>query len=258
VKTVDRVKPESIAAKSLGDEVAWEQMARMSDHLGSILAVGGLESFAGRGALPVRVFDEFSAALQCYDLFIAHVLKAEGWNVTCRRGCTSCCHDLARGVTALEAIHIYRYVRPWRDVNAVYEGCGENSVVFQRLLAEEIRVTPGPLGPDDPRIVAAHVKYNRLVRPCPFLDRKEGACRIYPVRPFVCRHFFSLSPAGWCDPGHSSYLDRDTRCIEPHVQIKEHMKAINRRFGIRTLNFLSGAFVTIAGDVMNGRPLVTV
>jgi Fe-S-cluster containining protein len=233
-----QIRRESIAAKSL---------------------LEGLESFAETGALPGRVFDEFSAALECYDRFIAYILEAEGLHATCDKGCSSCCgHELARGVTTLEAIHIYRHVRPWRDVGAVYEGCGENSVAFQRLLAEAIRADPGPLGPDDPRIVEAHLKYNRLRRPCPFLDPHAGACRIYPVRPFVCRHFFSLSPAEWCDPGHGSYLDRDTRCIEPYTRIKECIEAIDRRFGIRILNFLSGAFVTIAGDVMGARPVVTV
>lgn len=128
-------------------------------------------------------------------------------------------------------------------------------LTFQRLLAEEMRADPQPLEPDDPRITRAHLQYNRLQRPCAFLDQAHGACRIYPVRPLVCRYFFNLSPAEWCTPDHASYLDRETRCIDPYKAVKECLNAVNRRLGVRVLNFLSGAFVSIAGEVMEGRPL---
>jgi Fe-S-cluster containining protein len=158
-------------------------------------------------------------------------------------------------VGAIEALAIYHHVHPWSDVDAVYRRSAENAAVFQRLLIEQLKADPRPLAGGDPRILAAHLAYNRLERPCPFLDLETGACRIYPVRPLVCRFFFSLSPAPMCSPAHAGYLDRDTRCIDPHNAIKARIDEIDRRLGLRVLNFLAGAFARVVADVLEGRPI---
>lgn len=69
------------------------------------------------------------------------------------------------------------------------------------------------------------------------------------MRPLICRYFFNLSPAEWCAPDHASYLDREIRCIDPYQVVKECLNGINCRLGVRVPNFLSGAFVSIAGEV---------
>ena len=97
--------------------------------------------------------------------------------------------------------------------------------------------------------------YNRLQRPCAFLDAAHCICRIYPVRPMVCRFFFNLSPAEWYVPNHVASLERQTHCLDPYHVVKKRLDASNHRLGAPVLNFLSGAFVTIAGQVMQGRPL---
>ncbi len=246
---------QKVEVPSQTSETARQYMAQMVDSLDAILELD-LASFAANKTLPAKLFELLSEALDCYDHYIEHIVTAEGWDVSCRRGCSACCeHELARGVTALEALNIYRHVRDWEDIGSLYEHAAENAVTFQQLLAEEMRREPGPLGPDDPRVTKAHLAYNRLKRPCPFLDREQGACRIYPVRPLVCRFFFNLSPAEWCDPDHEGYLKRETRCMDPYTAVQERLHAINQRLGIRVLHFLSGAFMTLAGNVMEGKPL---
>jgi hypothetical protein len=37
--------------------------------------------------------------------------------------------------------------------------------------------------------------------------------------------------------------------------VTERLHAINRRLGVRVLTFLSGAFASVAGQVMEGQPL---
>jgi Fe-S-cluster containining protein len=246
----------SVTVQSQTDETARQHMAQMLGYLDAILALEGLEDFAKTKTLPTRLFALWVAALDCYDKYIEYIISAEGWQISCRRGCSACCqHELARGVTALEAIAIYRYVRSWKDIETLYEHSGQNMVTFQQLLAAEIQADPRPLEPNDPRIVSAHLQYNQLQRPCAFLDQEQGVCRIYPVRPIVCRFFFNLSPAEWCVPTHEAYLERDTRGIDPHSVVKERIDAINKRLGVRVLHFLAGAFVSIAGEVMEGQPL---
>jgi hypothetical protein len=60
------------------------------------------------------------------------------------------------------------------------------------------------------------------------------------------------------NPEHTAFLERDTRCIDPYQAVKARLHSINRRLGVRVLNFLSGAFVSIAGQVMEGQPLTLV
>lgn len=246
---------QQIEVESQTDDTARQCMADMLGHLDGILALD-LEAFAETRTLPAKLFELWPAALECYDRYMDYIIATEGWQISCRRGCSACCeHELARGVTALEALTIYCYVRGWGDIETVYETSGQNMLAFQRLLAAEMRADPRPLAPDDARVTRAHLQYNRLQRPCAFLDKEKGACRIYPVRPMVCRYFFNLSAAEWCAPDHASYLKRETRCIDPYQAVKERLKAINQRLGVRALNFLAGAFVAIAGEVMEGRPL---
>jgi Fe-S-cluster containining protein len=247
----------TIAVASQTDAASTELMEQMVRALDRILALD-LESFAATRSLPAACFSLWDEALTAYDAYVEHIVDAEGWEVTCRRGCAACCqHELARGVTTLEALAIYRQVHGWRDIDALYQQCATNSASFQTLLMKQMRRDARPLEPDDPRLVEAHLEYNRLERACPFLDQAEGACRIYPVRPLVCRFFFNLSPAAWCTPTHPNYLRRETRGIDAHRAVKQRMQEIDRRLGIRTLNFLAGAFVSIAADVMDGKPIGT-
>lgn len=247
---------QSVVAFSQTDSVATECMDEMARHLESILALDGLESFIQSRELPALVFSAFDAALAAYDRYIAHIIAGESLAVSCRAGCAACCrHELARGVTLLEILRIYHHVRPWPDIGAIYDSAGESAVAFKRLLAAELKADPRPLTADDPRIVSAHLAYNRLGRPCAFLDQAQGACRIYPVRPLVCRWFFNLSPAQWCEPSHPSYLLRNCIGIDPHQHIKELLAEIETRLGVHTLNYLPGAFADVAGDLLEGQPI---
>jgi Fe-S-cluster containining protein len=245
-----------VTASAQTDSLSTELMAEMAGHLEEILAIDGLEGVVQHRAIPGRAIAAFDKALAAYDCYIAHVLDAEALPVTCAAGCAACCrHELARGVTPFEIIRIYCEVRSWADIGEVYERAGESAVAFKRLLLERLEADPSPLAPDDQRILDAHLAYNRLGLPCAFLDRDRGACRIYAVRPLVCRWFFNLSPAEWCRPSHPDYLRRDCVGIDPHARIKGLLTALGERLGVRTLNYLPGAFAYVAGDLFGGAPV---
>lgn len=246
------------AARPTDDTLAAQHMAAMATALGAILALDALDRFRTTRALPAAFFSHLTDALAAYDRYIGRLLASDGRPVTCQAGCAACCHhELARGVTAVEILAIYRFVRPWPDIGTLYEAAGENAVAFQRLLAAEVARTGAPLAVNDPRVYSAHVAYNRLERPCPFLDQAAGTCRIYPVRPLVCRWFYNRSPKDWCVPSHPNYLARDAVGINPDAAINDLLGQIDLRLGLRTVNYLAGAFVHIAGDLLGGAPIGT-
>lgn len=250
------VQPVQFVALSQQDAQSQAAMHEMALRLRRMLETEGLEGFRRSQRIHGRFFIEYQAALVSYDRYIAHIIATEPLAISCRAGCAACCrHELARGVTPVEILAIYRLVRSWPDIGVLYEACGDNAVAFQGLLSAELSADPRPLEDADPRVLAAHLAYNRLERPCAFLDTEQGRCRIYPVRPLVCRWFYNLSPADWCRPSHAKYLERDAVGIDPYREINELMGAISLRLGIETLNYLSGAFVHIAGDILRGQSL---
>jgi Fe-S-cluster containining protein len=91
--------------------------------------------------------------------------------VVCRKGCAFCCHGQEVHVSPLEAIRIAIYVAERLPTAAI------------AALVRRIR-----------DVEAMKERHRREGRgrasfPCPLLE--DGACSVYPVRPFVCRGFNS-------------------------------------------------------------------
>ena len=234
-----------------------DQIARMRRHLETVRDLDGLERFRETRALPAAFFEHFNTALACYDRLIDFVLSYTGaeQGIHCKKGCCNCCIDLVRGINAPEIINIYRLVRGWPNVKEVFEYHRDSAELFMGMLESRLKPGEQSFGGNDPRVEEAHVEYNRLNRPCGFLDRQTGCCRIYPVRPISCRYFFSADPPETCTPSHPKYLQRDTRTVHLPPAIHELVLQISKRLGFRTLNYLPGAFCGFAAEVMRTNPV---
>lgn len=93
------------------------------------------------------------------------LVDAAGPFVACERGCSACCH-INISITETEAQIIE----------------AQTGRRYTRLLAP-----------------VQHPEGKFTGSPCPFLT--DGACSIYSVRPFVCRHHLSFNlDAYWCAP----------------------------------------------------------
>ncbi len=242
-----------------------EQEAIYLGHVGeierqlrAILALDGLDRFHETGALPRAFFEHFDAFLAEYDRLIDFVLKFSGddQRIQCRKGCCNCCIDLVRGMTTPETIRIYHYVRNWPDVRDLFEYHKESAELFVNILMQKAR-SPADLQGDEGenRIAESHMLYNMLNRRCGFLDPNDGSCRIHPVRPLACRYFFSIDPPETCSPEHDKYLKRLTRTVHLPADVHVLLREIDRKFGFRPLNYLSGAFCQFAAEVMRTKPI---
>ncbi|RMF77574.1 MAG: YkgJ family cysteine cluster protein, partial [Planctomycetota bacterium] len=174
----------------------------------------------------------------------------KGAPIECKKGCSNCCIDLVRGISTPEIINIYNHVRRWDDCKQLFEYHRESAETFSKMLFEKIVPGEQPPAGDDERIAETHIEYNRLNRPCGFLDQQTGCCRIYEVRPIACRYFFSLDPPETCSPLHVKYLNRRTRTVHLPPEIHQLLREINKRFDWNTLNYLSGAFCQFTAEIM--------
>jgi Fe-S-cluster containining protein len=111
--------------------------------------------------------------------------RAKGGTIHCGRGCSGCCT---------------------LSVNAVFT---ETLAIAPRLddpRAERLddhvrRLTRLPAAATD--LIDFLRRHRREMGTCPFLD-DEGACSIYPVRPYACRGLIATRDSRWCSADFAS------------------------------------------------------
>jgi Fe-S-cluster containining protein len=137
------------------------------------------------------------------DTFIDDVfseLASAGQPISCKRGCAHCCYQ-AVPISVVEAEFLAEWIRTL-------------PIDQQQELARRFRETVLKLSAADLTESLAHMVWNSPTEatfnlaldylyqriPCPFLE--DGACSIYPIRPFACREFLVTSSPEHCfDPG---------------------------------------------------------
>ncbi len=145
-----------------------------------------------RAAEMLPVFQEMSNAL--VEAMVRQV-EREGKKVSCRLGCTACCHQLIP-LSEVEALHLAEYVRSQPDERrAELEGRFaetlrqmEEAGILQPLREPETR------GDRTLREIGLTYLAHRIR--CPFLE--DGACSIHADRPLGCREYLVTSPNENC------------------------------------------------------------
>ncbi len=179
---------------------------------------GALRAPADDDAALAAALDEGLAA---YDAYLAHVEAAHP--VSCRVGCTACCHDNPRGVTGVEIERLGRVVDSWPD----------GAAVRARFASLAARATDAET-------------WRRLREPCPLLDG-DGRCRAYAHRPIACRAFVALTPADWCAPEHPDYTERVNPHLDPPTILLQILQALSARRGLPVATDLHGGMVRPPG-----------
>jgi len=138
------------------------------------------------------------------DRSLRAAVSAEGRQISCRKGCTFCCHhyvsvSLAQGMVIVA--HLYRSkdllqqfldrYEEWREQAGVIaeeiDGIRNRALASSAPIASVINDTR----PLSTRYFAASIR-------CPFLV--DGLCSIYAVRPLACSGHHAVSPPEWCAP----------------------------------------------------------
>ena len=186
-----------------------------------------MDRFVETGQFPTSVFEQMQTFRETYDSFIGTVLGRERLHVYCEKGCSTCCIEMPTGVEPLEIMEIYDRIREWPDFRDILSRSGEAVRSFNDIF-RRIGHTEG--GFQNPNTQAGVLKrYAALRLPCVFLDRDGGFCRIYDIRPMICRAVFSLSHPSLCDPTHPEYDGpaRKIEVIEPVDEINFKLLEIN-------------------------------
>lgn len=107
-------------------------------------------------------------------------------NPPCKKGCFACCDEPVY-VERREAELIVETIRAMPPEEQ------ERITSLLRQAVEKLKAAPDVLKADEPHVL----KYRALKITCPLL--KDGACSIYPDRPFGCRAHIALRPSAFCE-----------------------------------------------------------
>lgn len=175
---------------------------------------GMLAALQGALRLPPERSPQMDAqidmAFAAYDRYIAHVTARHP--MSCRAGCTACCHDNPHSLSGLEQRRLSAWIGAQPDGAAL-------RARFAALAAEGEGVTQGA--------------WRARGRACPLLSEgPERHCRAYALRPVACRAFHAMTPAAWCSPGDPRYPERVNPHLDPPAVLLLALKVLSARLGL--------------------------
>jgi Fe-S-cluster containining protein len=220
--------PEVRALAARMAEIAGEMNMDVETHI---------DDFVDSLQFPGHIYQRLSEFRKIYDRFLYEVVNRSQLNVTCSKGCSACCHVLPCGLEPLEVLEIYNRVKKWEDFDDIMSRSVEAMKAFYKVLGEVNKKEKKQIKNGVDGFSLSLSNYALLRIPCIFLDRNDGLCRVYDIRPFICRSVFSLSDPLMCDPVHDKFSERVLEVIEPVDEINyvliQMNAAISEALGVR-------------------------
>lgn len=120
-------------------------------------------------------------------------------------GC-SACYSAAMPVMGVEAIAIYREIRPWRDFPKLAQRIAElGEQQFKDMQALHTGKDPEKMRLSGKAVQKGRVTFAKRMQPCPFLDEGKQRCRIWDQRPVCCRMHLPLVDEATARPDHEGW-----------------------------------------------------
>lgn len=143
------------------------------------------------------------------------------------------CYAAPFGITAPEALAIYREVRTWKDFPQIAQRLGELAELqFKDIQSrhqggdpEKIRMTSKAAG-------EGRKAFAERGNACPFLDTSKGRCRIWEQRPMTCRMHHTLGDHALADPRNERHANVDVVNIRLPVRPQVALAQIDKRMAL--------------------------
>ncbi len=124
------------------------------------------------------------ATYRTFDEYFDKEIKASGITLTCRKGCSSCCHTFITS-TEMEIDEVIRFINQLPRTSRM---------PLVRKVMGQAREWRDYYNKNRLKIECDTFKaFNNWPNPCPFLG-DNGSCEIYPVRIVDCRTLTTLGP----------------------------------------------------------------
>ncbi len=132
-------------------------------------------------------------------------LDVSGDSITCRRGCSHCCHhyitaSIAEGLVIVDFLYEdeHTLTQFLKAYSTWQEKAGVTCAGLDQLRTLA-RLSGTPVESYRTSVISTHHEYAKMTIPCPFLTGNND-CAIYAVRPLCCSIHASIDPPERCSP----------------------------------------------------------
>lgn len=216
---------------------AAEALSRMQQSIDDLSAMPGIADIASEQRVPKGFYDQVDAILAAYDEYEAIAAERLGVSDAPRPGTpegTDGCYAAPMGVSALEALRIYRRVRTWSDFPAVAEAlqaAGQQQV--EDIQRHHKGRDPEKIPATSRAIGLGRREFEARKIPCPFLDEDKGRCRVWENRPINCRMHRMVGDIALHDPEHEDHAKAKAKNIRLPIRQQAAISALEKRMALQ-------------------------
>ncbi len=230
-------------------KVSIDQMQAALDRLS---ALPGIADIKESKRLP-RGFSEAVTELHsAYDEYSETVRKFLPGGLDAKRpgepgGCGAC-YAAAMPVMGVEAIAIYREIRPWRDFPKIAQALadqGEQQI--KDIQSLHTGKDPEKMRMAGKAVQQGRVNYAKRLVPCPMLDEGKQRCRIWDKRPVCCRMHLPRTEEATTRPDHEGW----PKAVKAHnlrLPVKQQVtvRQLDKRLALELNPFLAASILQLA------------
>ncbi|MFP4015025.1 MAG: YkgJ family cysteine cluster protein [Chitinispirillaceae bacterium] len=182
--------------------------------------------------LDVQFRNRFENVLELFDEYQKETIRANGYQMSCFKGCAWCCCHWVEDVNSFEAQIIANYIKKnlLHQKEDILKKCKDDLTVLKnldRVVNEKLERVQCRNDLDATNLLLS--AFYQLERPCPLLGH-EGACSVYPVRPLTCRIYMSFSDPSRCSPENINDGEIVTYLLDLEEKSNELLDELHFRF----------------------------
>lgn len=232
----------------------------MQAALDKISALPGVADIKQTKRLPRGTTEAMQELRAAYDGYFETVRKFLPGGLEAKRpgepgGCGAC-YEAVMPVMAVEAIDIYREIRPWRDFPKVAQRLAEQAdQQIKDIQARHTGKDPERMRMTGKAVQEGRVAYAKRMQACPLLDEGKQRCRVWDERPLACRMHLPLVDEATARPDHAGW----PKAVKAHnvrlpVRQQVAVRQLEKRLALELNPFLSASLLQLA-QLMEGKEL---
>lgn len=171
-------------------------------------------------------------------------------------GCGAC-YVAVMPVMALEAIDLYREVRPWSDFPKLAQRlAAQGEQQIKDIQARHTGKDPERMRMAGKAVQQGRVDHAKRMEPCPFLDEGKQRCRVWSKRPVACRMHLPLADEATARPDHPGW----PKAVKAHnvrlpVRQQVAVRQLEKRLALELNPFMSASLLQLA-QLLEGKALL--
>lgn len=225
------------------------QVAAIQAALDEIAALPGLADIALNKKAPKGFYAAAEKFVAAYDGYIDAVARLLNLGSAARPGTPEGhrgCYEQPVPVTGIEALLVYRKVRPLPDFPAVAKELARlGEAQFKEIQSRHTGKDTEQIAMTSAAVQEGRLAFAQQGELCPFLDKGTHRCRVWDVRPLTCRMHFNAGDPAWSDPRHESFKKMVAKNIRLPIRQQLALMQLEKRMMLGVAPFLNAGVLQL-------------